>query len=80
MNILLWILAGVVAIAFAYSMQFTQATLSFGRSLAETELGTGVQDAITPPWQTNLAMITYMSFAAVVAVMWWQVCSAMEVN
>ena len=70
---LLWVLAGSVAIAFAYSMQFTQATLSYGRSLAETEFGTGLQDAITPPWQMNLAMITYISFAAIVGVMWWQI-------
>ncbi len=70
---LLWIFAGIVSIAFAYSMRFTQATLSYGRSLADTEVGTGVQDAITPPWQTNLAMMTYICFAAVVGVMWWQI-------
>lgn len=73
MTIMLWMFAGLAAIAFAYTMRFTQATLSFGRSLAETESGTGVQDAITPPWQTNLAMITYIGVVAVVAVMWWHV-------
>ena len=71
MTIVLWIFTGLVAIVFAYSMRFTQATLSFGRILADTEVGTGVQDAITPPWQTNLAMIAYIGVPAAVGVMWW---------
>lgn len=62
---------GLIAIPFAYTHRFTQATLSYGRILAGTESGTGVQDAITPPWQTNLAMITYIGVAAAVGALWW---------
>lgn len=71
MTIVLWIIVGMVTVAFAYSMRFTQATLSLGRILADTEVGTGVQDAVTPPWQTNLVMTAYIGVAAVVGVMWW---------
>lgn len=72
MSILLWIFAGIVAIAFAYSMRFTQATLSFGRHLAGTTSGTGLQDAITPPWQTNLSMFSYIGVAVAIGAIWWQ--------
>ena len=41
MNVLLWAFASITTVAFAYSMQFTQATLSFGRDLANTSDGTG---------------------------------------
>lgn len=71
MTIVLWIFAGLAATAFAYTMKFTQATLSYGRILGEVEAGTGVQDAITPPWQTNLAMISYIGVAATVGALWW---------
>jgi hypothetical protein len=71
MTIVLWAFVGLAAIAFAYTMRFTQATLSFGRFLADADSGTGLQDAITPPWQTNLAMFTYVGVAASVGAMWW---------
>lgn len=72
MSTALWIFAGLMTVLFAYTMRFTQATLSFGRKLAETTSGTGVQDAITPPWETNLALFTYIGVAAVIGVIWWQ--------
>ena len=72
MEIALWAFAGVVTVLIGYTARFTQATLSMGKELAETVEGTGFQDAITPPWQTNLAILSYMSAAAAVAVIWWQ--------
>ena len=68
----LWLFAGFITVLFAYNMLFTQATLSFGQELADSSSGTGFQDAITPPWQTNLAMISYIGAAAAIGGIWWQ--------
>lgn len=72
MDTALWIFAGLVTVLFAYNMRFTQATLSLGQELAEATSGTGVQDAITPPWQTNLAMFSYIGAAVAIGIVWWQ--------
>jgi len=72
MDMALWLFAGLVTAIFAYNMRFTQATLSLGQELAETSTGTGLQDAITPPWQTNLAMFSYIAAAAAIVAIWWQ--------
>ena len=44
--------------------------------LADTDSGTGVQDAITPPWQTKFAMFAYIGSLLVIVGMWsefgWQ--------
>ncbi len=68
----LWGLVVVMAFAFAYTMQFTASTRAFGVELSDTDSATGFQDSITPPWQTNLAMLTYIGSFVVIAVMWWQ--------
>jgi len=68
----LWLLAAVMAFAFAYTLQFTSATLSMGKELSDTESSTGFQDAITPPWQTNLAIVVYLGSVVVIGVTWWQ--------
>ena len=72
MKILLWAFAACTTILFPYSMRMTQATLSFGRELANTDVGTGLQDAITPPWATNIAMLAYACILASVGIIWWQ--------
>ena len=72
MAMALWLFAGLIAFFFAYNMHFTQATLSFGQELAETSSGTGFQDAITPPWQTNFAMFSYIGVVAAIVTIWWQ--------
>ena len=72
MTPILWALVAVAAVGLAYTLQFTSATLSFGRELSETDSATGFQDAITPPWQTNLALFVYVAAVAIVIAMWWQ--------
>lgn len=58
----------VFLVALTYELNFTQATLLMGKALSETESKTGFQDAITPPWQTNVAMFVYaVVFGMVVA-------------
>jgi hypothetical protein len=71
-EVVLWSALVAFTVGLAYTLQFSQATLSLGRSLAGTSTGTGVQDAVTPPWQTNLALVVYIGLAAVLAGMWWQ--------
>lgn len=71
MEIALWMLVAALTIAFAYTMQFSAATLSMGKALSNSGSKTGFQDAITPPWQTNLALTVYVGIAVVVGVMWW---------
>lgn len=68
----LWGLAVVMTFAFAYTMQFTASTRELGVELSDSDSGTGFQDAVTPPWQTNLAMVTYIGSFALIAVMWWR--------
>ena len=55
----------VVSVAFAYELRFTEATLHFGRSISKIQEGRGFQDAVTPPYSTNLAIVTYVAVALV---------------
>lgn len=68
----LWALVVVLAVGLGYTLRFTAATLAFGRELSGSTSTTGFQDAITPPWQTKLAITVYIGIAAVVLIMWWQ--------
>jgi hypothetical protein len=69
MTWLLW--SGLVlgAAALSYVTQFSGATLFMGKALSDGDTGRGFQDAITPPWQTNLALLVYFSLVAVVGLM-----------
>ncbi len=71
MEIILWIFSVIFSFGFAYTMQFSMATLSLGRELSDFDSGTGFQNAITPPWQTNLAILVYVGCLAEVVAMWW---------
>ena len=71
MTISLWLFATFAAFCFAYTMAFTQSTLTFGKELSDTGSDSGYQDAITPPWQTNLALATYAIVLAAIITMWW---------
>lgn len=68
---ILWWLTVAMAFAFEYTMQFTASTRVFGVELSESGSSTGFQDAVTPPWQSNLAIFTYVGSLCLVAVMWW---------
>ena len=72
MGIIWWLLAVIMAFALAYTMQFTAATLSMGRELSSADSPTGFQDAITPPWQSKLALLVYLSSVVVVGIIWWR--------
>lgn len=72
MSDFLWSLAALSAIPLAYTFLFSSVTLSMGRELSDTESKQGFQDAITPPWQTNLALLTFLGCGTIVGLMWWE--------
>jgi hypothetical protein len=71
MNIALWISVVVLALAVAYSLRFTAATLALGRALSETASGTGYQAAISPPWEVAFGLVVYGLTLAVLAFSWY---------
>ena len=48
----------LVSLLLGYSLALTEATLAIGRSISDTDNPTGFQDEITPPWSTNLALVS----------------------
>lgn len=44
----------------------------YGKELAGTDNGTGYQDAISPPWQTNFSLVFYIAAPAILGIFWWQ--------
>jgi hypothetical protein len=64
--------AVLLALVLAYMLHFTNATLEMGRSLSATGSKPGLQDAITPPWQARIALLSYLAFPCLVALTWWQ--------
>jgi len=50
----------IISLLLGYELAFTQATLMIGRSISDTDSKTGYQDAITPPWSTNLGLAIYV--------------------
>jgi hypothetical protein len=71
MDILLWPALIAVVILNAYTMRFTAVTLRMGRELANSDSATGFQDAITPPWLTNVALAEYVAVPVVLGLIWW---------
>lgn len=49
----------LVSLALGYVLAFTSTTLMVGRSLSDTGVGRGYQDAVTPPRFSTIAMLVY---------------------
>ena len=43
----------------------------FGKALSNTDSKTGLQDAVTPPWDTAVAMAIYAGIVVAVPLTWW---------
>jgi len=71
LSIALWISALPLSLGLGYSFYFTAATLALGRELTDRAVGRGCQDAVTPPWEANLALVVYSLNLASVAVAWY---------
>lgn len=56
---IIWLAVAALSCGLSYTAQFTASTLAVGRQLSGESTGTGYQDAISPPWQTKLAMAVY---------------------
>src|SRR5882724_437876 len=72
MNVALWIGTFVMVPLLGYELQFTAATLSFGRSLSDSNTGTGFQAAITPPWEAKVGLVIYGLTLALVGISWYE--------
>jgi hypothetical protein len=68
----LLILAIIVSIALAYTLRFTEATLSFGRELDDKGSPTGFQAAVSPPWETYLGLANYGATILVIVAAFWR--------
>lgn len=56
----IYYILGILAILLGYNMTYTNYTLAIGKVLSNTDTATGLQDAITPKWQTVFAGIIYL--------------------
>jgi uncharacterized membrane protein YkgB len=72
MNVALWIGTFVMVPVLGYELQFTAATLSFGRSLSDSNTGTGFQAAITSPWSTMGGLVIYVLTLTLVGISWYE--------
>lgn len=68
----LWLSALVLSLGLAHSFYFTEATRALGQELGDTGLGRGNQDAVTPPWQGNLALAVYSLSLAALGAAWYE--------
>jgi hypothetical protein len=59
MNAALWIATLVLVPVLGYELQFSAATLAFGRWLSDSNTATGFQAAVTPPWEAKVGLIIY---------------------
>jgi hypothetical protein len=66
--ICLWL----ASLLLGYSLAFSGATLIIGRSISDSGSSTGFQNAITPPWSTNLAIASYAASIGAVGYGLWQ--------
>lgn len=62
----------IASLLLGYSLAFNGATLAIGRSIADTDSPTGFQDAITPSWSSNLALLSYAASIGAVGYGWYQ--------
>jgi len=62
----------MVSLALAYIFEFTGATLAIGRSLSDTGIPRGYQDAITPPRFSSLALLVYATSLVGVGYGFWE--------
>lgn len=66
--VLLW----AASLLQGYVLAFSGATLSIGMSISDSDTQTGFQDAITPPWTTNLTLLSYLISAIAIGYGWYQ--------
>jgi hypothetical protein len=70
LDIVFWMCTLLCAFGIAYNTTFSGATLSIGRALSATGSSTGYQNAVTPPWQTKLALATWALTITVLILSW----------
>lgn len=68
----LYIVVLVIAAALRYMLGLGQACLYVGKAIVDTDTKTGLQDAVTPPLSTNIALATWAAAAGVIGYGFWQ--------
>lgn len=61
----------VVAIIFRFGLGFTQGCLYIGKTISDTDSKTGFQDAVTPPFLSNMMIMMYILIVAFVVFAFW---------
>lgn len=61
-----------VSLALGYVLEFTQTTLSIGRSLSDAGTASGYQDGITPPQFSKFAIVIYIICAGGLIFGFWR--------
>ena len=70
MSAALWVSVLVLSLGLAYAIVFSEVTLALGRTLSDDSPGRGCQDALTPPWQARLSLLSYVLAFVVVTLFW----------
>lgn len=63
----LYVICGLLGIAFRYQLGLTQASKVIGVQISSSEEGAGFQDAITPPSSTRLTVLIWALVIALLA-------------
>lgn len=62
----------VFGVAVRYMMALSQGCLFIGRAISDNHSKTGFQDAVTPPLSASIAILLYISCAALVGFAFWR--------
>jgi hypothetical protein len=67
----LWLSVLVLSAGLAYSIIFSEVTLALDRTLSESDVGSGYQAALLPPWQVRLSLLVYTLALTVTVLSWY---------
>jgi len=67
----LWLSVLVLSAGLAYSIIFSEVTLALDRTLSGSEVGSGYQAALLPPWQVRLSLLVYTLALTVTVLSWY---------
>ena len=71
MSAALWLSVLVLSAGLAYSIVFSEVALALDRTLSESDVGSGYQAALLPPWQVRLSLLVYTLALTVTVLSWY---------
>jgi len=66
-----WAILIIASSVFRFALHQTESCRIIGVKLSDDSSGTGFQDAITPPWQTQLWLLALVSSIASIGYLFW---------